>query len=84
MMGKRWLPELEGLAPQKALYFNVWQFLDGKYDTCSFVCLFDLILYLPVNNLSVTSGQVLKKRILGWTSTKLGFKYDSFIVLDSE
>ena len=23
-----------------------------------FVCLFDLILYVPVNNLSVTSGQV--------------------------
>ena len=29
---------------------------------------FDLILYVPVNNLSVTSGRVF----LGWTSTKLG------------
>ena len=28
--------------------------------------LFDSILYIPVNNLSVTSGQVF----LGWTSTK--------------
>ena len=33
-----------------------------------FVCLFDLILYVPVYNLSVTSGRVF----LGWTSTKLG------------
>ena len=31
-------------------------------------CLFDLILYVPVNNLSVTSGRV----VLGRTSTKLG------------
>ena len=30
--------------------------------------MFDLILYIPVNNLSVTSGRVF----LGWTSTKLG------------
>ena len=30
--------------------------------------LFDLILNVPVNNLSVTSGRVF----LGWTSTKLG------------
>ena len=30
--------------------------------------LFDLILYIPVNNLSVTLGRVF----LGWTSTKLG------------
>ena len=29
---------------------------------------FDLILYVSVNNLSVTSGRVF----LGWTSTKLG------------
>ena len=33
-----------------------------------FVCLLGLILYVPVNNLSVTSGWVF----LGWTSTKLG------------
>ena len=32
------------------------------------IFLFDLILYVPVNNLSVTSGWVF----LGWTSTKLG------------
>ena len=31
-------------------------------------CLFDLNLYVPVNNLSVTSGRVF----LSWTSTKLG------------
>ena len=30
--------------------------------------LFDLILYVPVNNLSITSGRVF----LGWSSTKLG------------
>ena len=36
--------------------------------TCVFVCLFDLILYVPVNNLLVKSGRVF----LGWTSTKLG------------
>ena len=33
-----------------------------------FVCLFDLILYVPVNNFSVMSGQVF----LGCTSTKQG------------
>ena len=33
--------------------------------------LFDLILYVPVNNLSVTSGRVF----LGWTSTKQGLMY---------
>ena len=33
------------------------------------ISLFDLILYVPVNNLSVTSGRVF----LGWTSTKLGW-----------
>ena len=33
-----------------------------------FVCLFDLILYVPVNNLSVMSGQVF----LCSTSTKQG------------
>ena len=32
------------------------------------VCLFDLILYVPVNNFSVMSGQV----VLGRTSTKQG------------
>ena len=31
------------------------------------VCLFDLILYIQVNNISVASGRVF----LGWTSTKL-------------
>ena len=31
-------------------------------------CLFDLILYIPVNNFSVMSGRVF----LGWTSTKQG------------
>ena len=31
-------------------------------------CLFDLILYLPVNNFSVMLGRVF----LGWTSTKQG------------
>ena len=36
--------------------------------TWVFFFLFDLILYVPVNNLSVTSGWVF----LGWTSTKLG------------
>ena len=35
-----------------------------------FVCLFVwFVFYVPVNNLSVTSGQVF----LGWTSIKLGF-----------
>ena len=34
----------------------------------SIVCLFDLILLLPINNLSVIKGQVF----LGRTSTKLG------------
>ena len=33
-----------------------------------FIILFDLILYVPVNNFSVMSGQVF----LGWTSTKQG------------
>ena len=33
-----------------------------------FVCLFDLILYVPVNYFSVMSGRVF----LGWTSTKQG------------
>ena len=33
-----------------------------------FICLFDLIIYVPVNNLSVISGQVF----LGWTSTNQG------------
>ena len=32
-------------------------------------CLFDLILYVPVNNFSVMLGQVF----LGWTSTKQGY-----------
>ena len=33
-----------------------------------YICLFDLILYIPVNNQSVMSGRVF----LGWTNTKLG------------
>ena len=33
-----------------------------------FVCLFDVILYIPVNNVSVMLGRVF----LGWTSTKQG------------
>ena len=33
------------------------------------VCLLDLILYIPVNNFSVMSGQIF----LDWTSTKQGF-----------
>ena len=37
-------------------------------DKVMFFFLFDLILYVPVNNLSVTSGRVF----LGLTSTKLG------------
>ena len=45
-------------APQKALDFNVMQFLDGKYDTYR----------NPGLNLS----------------TKLGLKYDSIIIFDSE
>ena len=35
-------------------------------DKVSIHALFDLILYVPVNNLSVMSGRVS----LGWTSTK--------------
>ena len=34
----------------------------------SMICLFDLILYVSVNNFSVMSGGVF----LGWTSTKQG------------
>ena len=36
------------------------------YKRLFFVCLIDLILYIPVNNFSVMPGQVF----LGWTSTK--------------
>ena len=39
-----------------------------QYLFACWFCLFDLILYFPVNNLSVMSGQVF----LGRTSTKLG------------
>ena len=35
--------------------------------------LFDLVLYIPVNNLSVMSGRIF----LGWTSTKLGLMFCS-------
>ena len=35
--------------------------------------MFDLILYIPVNNLSVLSGGVF----LGLTSTKLGLQMDA-------
>ena len=41
---------------------------DLGLDTVFFSILFDLILYITVNNISVTSGQVF----LGWTSSKLG------------
>ena len=41
----------------------VFQICDNMF------CLFDLILYFPVNNFSVMSGWVF----LGWTSTKQGF-----------
>ena len=43
-------------------------FTDSRSDYQSKACdfKFDLILYLPVNNFSVMSGQVF----LGWTSTK--------------
>ena len=37
-------------------------------DSHSFICLFNLFLYVPVNNFSVMSRQVF----LGWTSTKQG------------
>ena len=40
----------------------------GVPSTSALVCLYDLILYVPVNNLSVTSGQVF----LGSTSAKQG------------
>ena len=34
--------------------------------TTNFVCLFDLILYFPVNNFSVMSGQVIQvEQVLG-------------------
>ena len=39
--------------------------------TCFLFCLFDLILYVPVNNLSDMSGRVF----LGLTSTKQGLMY---------
>ena len=44
----------------------LWHFL--VILTCPFVRLFDLILYIPVNNISITSGRVYP----GWTSTELG------------
>ena len=40
-----------------------------------FVCLIDLILYVPVNNFSVMSGQVF----LGLTSTKQGINVSYFV-----
>ena len=53
------------------LAYNDWYLLNQNskvlMEYC-FVCLFDLILYYPVNNLSVKSGPVF----LCWTSTKLG------------
>ena len=45
------------------------------YNIIHLFCLFDLILYVPVNNLSVTSEQVF----LSWTSTKLWLGYNSLI-----
>ena len=33
------------------------------------ICLFDLIIYIPVNNFLIMLGGVF----LGWTSTKQGF-----------
>ena len=45
------------------LYFNIFTF--------KLQCLFDLVLYVPVNNFSVTSGRVF----LGWTSTQLGLMW---------
>ena len=43
---------------------------DGSFEQPKhmLICLLDLILYVPVNNLSVMSGWVF----LGWTRTKLG------------
>ena len=41
---------------------------ESRFYIPSVVCLFDLILYVPVNNFSVMSGRVF----LGWTSTKQG------------
>ena len=56
---------------QKMINKSNGQTLDvqaGLHLYCSFVCLFDLIINVPVNNLSVMSGRVF----LGWTSTKQG------------
>ena len=44
------------------------QYQEAESEVKGMICLFDLILYIPVNNLSVTSGQVF----LGLTSSKLG------------
>ena len=62
-------------ANAQVMWHLVW---NNKDDIISYVhiqwkeeiyfCLFDLILYIPVNNLSVISGQVF----LGWTSTNQG------------
>ena len=49
-------------------YAHLTQCLDHCSHHISFCFLFDLILYVPVNNSSVMSGQVF----LGWTSTKQG------------
>ena len=48
----------------------IWVLKKSLSFGCLF-CLFDLILYVPGNNLSVMSGQVF----MGWTSTKQGFSF---------
>ena len=45
-----------------------WGFQNFEQDFSHSLCLFDLIPYVPVNNLSAMSGQVF----LGRTSTKQG------------
>ena len=49
-------------------YHLIWVYAVCQCTLSQISSLFDLILYAPVNNLSVKSGQVF----LGWTSTKLG------------
>ena len=53
---------------QAAIIITLVRNLPNTKQTLQFFCLFDLILYVPVNNFSVMSGRVS----LGRTSTKQG------------
>ena len=47
-----------GAERTRHLYRSIMKCIFQKLRICMFVCLIDLLLYVPVNNLSVTSGRV--------------------------